>query len=723
MTQTDISLDDKYALHAARAYITGIEALVRLPILQHQRDVEAGLNTAGFVSGYRGSPLGSVDQSMWRAAARLDEHHITFQPGVNEDLAATAVWGTQQAHLLPGAKYDGVFALWYGKGPGVDRSMDVIKHANAFGTTRYGGVLAVAGDDHACKSSTTPHQSEHMFIGAGVPVLNPAGVQDVLDYGLYGWALSRYCGCWVGLKAITESMDSAISADLDPARVSVRLPDDFEAPPGGLNAQWPTTPLEQERLLHQYRIYAARAFARVNQLNRVTLDTDHPRLGIVTTGKSHLDVMEALGDLGLDAATASNIGIRIYKVGMSWPLEPVATHQFAKGLAEILVVEEKRGILENQITGQLYNWPVAERPQVIGEHDEHGNVLVSNLSELTPAMVARAIGSRIAKFHDSDAMRARLEFLDAKEKRLNAAHAAPARTPYFCSGCPHNTSTRVPHDSVGMAGIGCHYMAKWMNRNTEVFTQMGGEGASWIGMAAFTDTAHVFQNIGDGTYFHSGILAIRAAVAAGVNITYKVLYNHAVAMTGGQPVDGALGLAQLAAQLQAEGVARLAVVAEDVKKARAELRGMKGLIVHSRREFDALQKEFRAIPGTTVIIYDQACARIPRHPRHHRHHLRPGLRHRQTPPAQARATAGERHPGVHQRRGVRGLRRLQRDIELPVGAAEAHRVGRQAANRPERLQRRFQLFGRFLPEFCDRHRRRRRGPTHARRPRQPHQRR
>ncbi|MDD9856746.1 MAG: indolepyruvate ferredoxin oxidoreductase family protein [Gammaproteobacteria bacterium] len=603
-----ISLDDKYALDAARAYITGIEALVRLPILQHQRDVEAGLNTAGLVSGYRGSPLGTLDLSMTRASARLTEHNIKFQPGVNEDLAATAVWGTQQAHLLPGAQYDGVFALWYGKGPGVDRSMDVIKHANAFGTTQYGGVLAVAGDDHACKSSTMPHQSEHMFIGADVPVLNPAGVQDVLDYGLYGWALSRYSGCWVGLKAITENMDSAVSADLDPSRIDIRLPDDFQEPPGGLNAQWPTTPLEQERLLHQYRIYAARAFARANRLNRVTLDTARPRLGIVTTGKSHLDVMEALSDLGLDPATASGIGIRIYKVGMSWPLEPVATHRFARGLAEILVVEEKRGILENQLTGQLYNWPVAERPVVVGERDEHGKDLVTNLGELTPAMVARAIGSRIAKFYDSDAIRRRLEFLDAKERRMTASRAALTRMPYFCSGCPHNTSTRVPDDSIGMAGIGCHYMVKWMDRNTEVFTQMGGEGASWIGMAPFTATPHVFQNIGDGTYFHSGILAIRAAVAAGVNITYKVLYNHAVAMTGGQAVDGQLTLAQLAAQLQAEGITRLAVVAEDAKKARAELRGMAGLTVHARREFDALQREFRATSGTSVIIYDQACA-------------------------------------------------------------------------------------------------------------------
>ena len=603
-----ISLDDKYALDATRAYLTGIEALVRLPILQHQRDLEAGLNTAGFVSGYRGSPVGTVDQAMWKAAAWLDKHHIRFQPGINEDLAATAVWGTQQTHLLPGAKYDGVFALWYGKGPGVDRSMDVIKHANAFGTTQYGGVLAVAGDDHACKSSTVPHQSEHMFIGAAVPVLNPANVQDVLDYGIYGWALSRYSGCWVGLKAITENMDSAISADIDPSRVQIRLPHDFEEPPGGLNAHWPTTPLEQEQLLHKYRIYAARAFAYANHLNRVTLDTPNPRLGIVTSGKSHLDVMEALQDLGIDQNTAGEIGIRIYKVGMSWPLEPIATHRFAKGLQEILVVEEKRSILEDQITGQLYNWPVAERPMVVGEFDEHGNDLITNLGELTPAMVARAIGSRVTRFYESRSIRERLEFLDAKERRLAAPHESLTRTPYFCSGCPHNTSTRVPDGSVGMAGIGCHYMAKWMNRNTETFTQMGGEGASWIGMAPFTKTKHVFQNIGDGTYFHSGLLAIRAAVSAGVNITYKVLLNDAVAMTGGQPVDGSLTLAELAAQLQAEGVVRLAVVAEDVKKAQSKLRGFNRITVHPRREFDQLQLQFREVKGTSVIIYDQTCA-------------------------------------------------------------------------------------------------------------------
>ncbi len=604
----NVSLADKFDLAKDSAYLTGIEALVRLPLLQHQRDLEAGLNTAGFISGYRGSPLGTLDMSLMQAKKQLDAHNIRFQPGVNEDLAATAVWGTQQVGFLPGPRYDGVFAMWYGKGPGVDRSMDVIKHANNFGTARHGGVLVVAGDDHACKSSTVPHQSEHNFIGAAVPVLNPANVQDVLDYGLYGWALSRYSGCWVALKAITENMDSAISADLGDDRVQICVPADFEMPPGGLNAQWPTTPLDQERLLHRYRIYAARSFAYANNLNQVTLDSPNPRLGIVTSGKSYLDVMEALRDLGIDRDTATRIGLRIYKVGMSWPLEPIATHEFARGLTEILVVEEKRSILEDQITGQLYNWPVAERPRVVGEFDEHGNHLVSNLSELTPAMVARAIGSRVMKFYDSPAIRERLEFLDAKESRLNKSPSPMARTPYFCSGCPHNTSTRVPEGSIGHAGIGCHYMVKWMDRNTEFFTQMGGEGASWIGQAPFTETPHTFQNIGDGTYFHSGILAIRAAIASGVNITYRILYNDAVAMTGGQAVDGTMTLDQIVAQVRAEGVKRIAVVSENLERARERLTAFSDITLHPKKDYDHLLLEMREVPGTTVIVFDQVCA-------------------------------------------------------------------------------------------------------------------
>ena len=604
-----VSLDDKYALDTTRAYMTGIEALVRLPMLQHQRDQQRGLNTAAFISGYRGSPLGTVDQAMWKAAPWLQKHNVHFQPGVNEDLAATAVWGSQQTSLFEGAKYDGVFGMWYGKGPGVDRSMDVIKHANAFGTSKYGGVLAVAGDDHACKSSTLPHQSEHMFIGASVPVLSPSNVQEVLDLGVYGWELSRYSGCWVSLKAITENMDSAISADIDPGRINIVIPEEFDLPADGVHARWPDKPLEQELRLNKYKIYAAREFARVNGLNKIVLDSPQPRLGIVTSGKAYLDVMQALEDMGITDVVAAQIGLRVYKVGMPWPLEPRATHDFAEGLEEILVVEEKRSIIEDQLTGQLYNYPVAARPRVIGEFDEEGRDLLPNLAELTPAMVALAIGSRIQRFFQSETMEQRLHWIRQKETSLAQPRDTIERVPHFCSGCPHNTSTRVPEGSRAMGGIGCHYMATWMpDRETHTFTQMGGEGATWIGQAPFTTTEHVFQNLGDGTYFHSGILAIRAAVSAGVNITYKILYNDAVAMTGGQPIDGSLEVEDLILQLRGEGVRRIALVSDEPGRWRGQFNGVPGYTLHHRDEMDVLQKELREFRGTSVIVYQQTCA-------------------------------------------------------------------------------------------------------------------
>ncbi len=604
-----VTLDDKYVLDTTRAYMTGIEALVRLPMLQHQRDLERGLNTAGFVSGYRGSPLGGVDQAMWKAKRFLDEHNIVFQPGVNEDLAATAVWGSQQVNLFEGARYDGVFGMWYGKGPGVDRSMDVIRHANAFGTSKYGGVLAVAGDDHAAKSSTLPHQSEHMFIGASMPVLNPANVQEVLDLGIFGWELSRYCGAWVALKAITENMDSAISAEIDPDRVNIVIPDRFELPDDGVHARWPDTALDQERRLNKYKIYAAREFARVNHLNRVVVDSDKPRLGIITTGKAYLDVMQALEDLGIDERKAGQIGLRVMKVGMSWPLEPVSTHAFAEGLEEILVVEEKRSIIEDQLTGQLYNWPVDMRPRVYGEFDEDGRDLLPNLSELTPAMVARALSRRMSRFYQDDQIDERLSFYDRKETVLASPRESMARTPHYCSGCPHSTSTRVPEGSRALGGIGCHYMGTWEvgDRRAETFTQMGGEGVTWVGQAPFTDTPHVFQNLGDGTYFHSGLLAIRQAVAAGVNITYKILYNDAVAMTGGQPVDGSLTVAQMIQQLQGEGVKRIALLSEDTSR-HADIPRSDGLTVDHRDELLPIEEALRDTSGTTVLIFDQTCA-------------------------------------------------------------------------------------------------------------------
>ncbi len=607
---TKVSLDDKYALDTTRAYMTGIEALVRLPMLQQQRDRRAGLNTAGFISGYRGSPVGGVDQAMWKAEAWLKQHNIHFQPGLNEDLAATSVWGSQQTNLFAGARYDGVFGMWYGKGPGVDRSMDVIKHANAFGTSRFGGVLAVAGDDHACKSSTLPHQSEHMFIGASVPVLSPANVQEVLDLGIFGWELSRYSGCWVALKAITENMDSAISADIDPNRINIVLPEDFQLPADGVHARWPDKPLEQELRLNKFKIYAAREFARVNGINRIVIDCPNPRLGIITTGKAYLDVMQALEDMGIDDAVAAEIGLRVYKVGMPWPLEPRVTHDFAEGLEEILVVEEKRSIIEDQLTGQLYNYPVAARPRVIGEFDEAGRDLLPNLAELTPAMVALAIASRIRRFYQSDSMDRRIRWIEEKERSLAQPRETIERVPHFCSGCPHNTSTRVPEGSHALGGIGCHYMATWMpDRQTHTFTQMGGEGATWIGQAPFTDTRHVFQNLGDGTYFHSGILAIRAAVAAGVNITYKILYNDAVAMTGGQPLDGTLSVGDLVRQVAAEGVRRIALVSDHPEAWSGQFHGITDYYsLHDRSELDTLQRELREFAGTSVIVYVQTCA-------------------------------------------------------------------------------------------------------------------
>jgi indolepyruvate ferredoxin oxidoreductase len=589
--------------------MTGIEALVRLPMLQHQRDQQRGLNTAAFISGYRGSPLGTVDLAMWKARPWLEKHNVFFHPGVNEDLAATSVWGSQQTNLFEGAKYDGVFGMWYGKGPGVDRSMDVIKHANAFGTSKYGGVLAVAGDDHACKSSTLPHQSEHMFIGASVPVLCPANVQEVLDLGIYGWELSRYSGCWVGMKAITENMDSAISADIDPNRIQIVLPEDFEMPEGGVHGRWPDKPLEQELRLNKYKIYAARAFARANRLNRIVVDSPRPRFGIATSGKSYLDVMQALDDMGITEAVAAEIGLRVYKIGMSWPLEPETTHEFAEGLEEILVVEEKRSVIEDQLMGQLYNYPVEARPRVFGEFDETGADLLPNVSELTPAMIALVIAKRIGRFYQSETMDNRVKWIQEKEASLAIPRESIERVPHFCSGCPHNTSTKVPEGSHALGGIGCHYMATWMpDRATFTFSQMGGEGAAWIGQSHFTETKHVFQNLGDGTYFHSGLLAIRAAVASRVNITYKILYNDAVAMTGGQPIDGHLSVEDLIYQVSAERVRRIALVSDKPDFWRGQFGSIPGYSLHHRDEMDALQRELREYEGTSVIVYEQTCA-------------------------------------------------------------------------------------------------------------------
>ena len=608
MALAAVTLDDKYTLGSGRVYLTGTQALVRLPMMQRQRDAAAGLNTACFISGYRGSPLGGLDQGLWSARRFVERNHIRFQPAINEELGATAVWGSQQIGLFPGAKYDGVFALWYGKGPGVDRSGDVLKHGNAAGSAPHGGVLLLAGDDHTCKSSTLPHQSEYAFMDACIPVLNPSGVQEILDLGLYGWAMSRYSGCWIAFKTIAETVDSSASADIGPDRVEITLPDDFEMPPGGLNIRWPDQPLDQEFRLHKYKLYAALAFARANRLDRIVIDSPRPRFGIVTTGKSYLDVRQALDDLGIDDAHAAEIGFRLYKVAMSWPLEREGIRHFAEGLEEILVVEEKRAVIENQFKEQLYNWREDVRPRVIGKFDQNGNWILASNGELTPAQIAGVIAQRIARFHTSPRIAERLAFLEAKERQLGGNVVPFSRTPYFCSGCPHNTSTKVPEGSRALAGIGCHYLSQFMDRSTATFTQMGGEGAPWIGQAPFTTTPHVFANLGDGTYTHSGVLAIRAAVAANVNITYKLLFNDAVAMTGGQPIDGGLTVPALTRQLAAEGVRRIVVVTDEPDKYSPGVDFAQGTTVRDRDDLDAVQRELRDIEGVTAIVYDQTCA-------------------------------------------------------------------------------------------------------------------
>lgn len=608
MTLAAVSLDDKYALDSGRIFLTGTQALVRLPIMQRQRDAAAGLNTGCFISGYRGSPLGGLDQQLWQARRFLQSNHIHFQPGVNEDMAATAVWGSQQGNLFGDSNFDGVFALWYGKGPGVDRSGDVLKHGNAAGSSAHGGVLLMAGDDHTAKSSTLAHQSEYSFMDAMIPVFNPAGVQEFLDFGLIGWAMSRYSGCWIGFKTVGETVDSSASVYVDPQRVRIVLPDDFEMPDGGLNIRWPDQPLEQEERLHRYKVHAALAFAHANRIDRVVMDSPKRRFGIVTAGKSYLDVRQALEDLGIDDKMAADIGLTVYKVGMTWPLERRGLRAFAEGLDEILVVEEKRAVLENQIKEQLYNWRADVRPRVIGKYDEEHEWILPSTKELTPARIARVIARRIARFYSSDHIERRLRFLAAREKALEAKSAPMQRIPYFCSGCPHNTSTKVPEGSRALAGIGCHYMVQWMDRRTDTFTQMGGEGVPWVGQAPFSKTKHVFVNLGDGTYFHSGILAVRACVGAGVNITFKVLYNDAVAMTGGQPVDGPLDPAMITRQLYAEGVEKIVVVAEDPNTYPIGIEWAPGVTVHHRDELDHVQRQIRKVPGVTAIVYDQTCA-------------------------------------------------------------------------------------------------------------------
>ena len=608
MTKRQASLADKYDLDLPLQLLTGTQAVVRLSLMQKARDREAGLDTAGYVTGYRGSPIATLELAFERAEALCRKNDILFHPGLNEDLAATAIWGAQQAEIRGEGKHDGVFSIWYGKGPGVDRSGDAFRHANHAGTAKHGGVLALMGDDHTCESSTSAHQSEFAFVDAMIPVLNPAGVQEIIDYGLHAFALSRFAGVWVGLKCVKDNIESTATVDGRLDRVETKLPgeSEFKMPPGGLNIRRIDTPLAKEARLHDYKRGAVLAYSRLNGLDRMVIGGGAKRkIGIVTTGKSYLDTRQALDELGIDEVRANELGLSLYKVAMVWPLESRGIARFAEGLDLILVIEEKRSLIETQVKEQLFDTP--NRPRVLGKKDENNNWLFPAKGALDPLDIAVAIGERLQLISPDAEVGARLTEL---QKLIAARPREPEaflRVPYFCAGCPHNSSTKVPEGSRAYAGIGCHYMALWMDRSTEGFTQMGAEGANWIGEAPFSKRGHVFQNLGDGTYIHSGSLAIRAAAAAGVNITFKLLYNDAVAMTGGQKLDGGVTVPQMVAQVLAEGVAKVEVVTDEPEKyAQGDFPETVG--IHHRRDLESVQKRLAATPGVTVLVYDQTCA-------------------------------------------------------------------------------------------------------------------
>jgi indolepyruvate ferredoxin oxidoreductase len=607
MTLRSVSLDDKYDLAHDHVLVTGYQALIRACLMQKERDRRAGLNTAGYVTGYRGSPLGGLDQQFMRAARNIAAADIKFQTGLNEDLAATALWGTQQAELRGEGKYDGVFGMWYGKGPGVDRTGDVFRHANLAGTSKHGGVLALMGDDHTAESSTTAHQSEFHFVDVMIPILNPAGVQEIIDYALYGWAMSRFTGTWAALKCMHETVESTGVADGSLDRVQIITPADFLMPDGGLNIRLQDTFLGQEARLHDFKRDAMLAFVRANKLNKIiTSGGNAPKIGVITTGKPYLDVRQALDELGLDELKCNQFGLRIFKIGCPWPISRQELADFAQGLDLIIVVEEKRSLIEVQVREELYG--TATQPVCIGKKDEQGNWLFPVKGALDPNDIAICIGERLLRLGNNDELAANVARLKAAQRAQAETADVANRTPYFCSGCPHNTSTRVPEGSRAYAGIGCHYMSQWMDRKTLGYTQMGGEGANWIGEAAFSNRDHVFQNLGDGTYNHSGYLAIRAAIAAGTKMTYKILFNDAVAMTGGQANDGGLTVDQIARQVSAEGAKRIVLVTDEPAKYPPETEWPRGMTIHHREELDTIQRDLTTVPGVSILIYDQTCA-------------------------------------------------------------------------------------------------------------------
>ncbi|RLA36702.1 MAG: pyruvate ferredoxin oxidoreductase [Gammaproteobacteria bacterium] len=598
-------LEDRYRRESGRVFLTGTQALVRIPLMQRTLDRAAGLNTAGFISGYRGSPLASYDTELWRAASFLEESNVRFLPAVNEELAATAILGSQQVEADPEKQVDGVFGIWYGKGPGVDRAGDGLKHGNAYGSSPHGGVLVVAGDDHGCVSSSMSHQSDVAFLSWLMPNLNPANVAEYLQFGLYGIALSRFSGMWVGFKAISETVESAMSIELPPYPDFI-IPQDFEAPPDGLHIRWPDFPGPQIEERMEYKKAATLAFAAANPIDRKIYDTPDARYGIVTTGKGHLDLMEALRLLGIDKKEARRIGLDIYKVGMVWPLAHDAALDFVRGKREVLVVEEKRGLIESQFKEYFYDYPGRKPERMVGKEDEDGETLVPWIGELSPIQLAGIVARRLDAAVTGLNLTSRANSLRDTGARIIEISGA-SRTPYFCSGCPHNTSTRLPEGSKALAGIGCHFMANWMNRDTDGLIQMGGEGINWVTRSMFNGDKHIFQNLGDGTFYHSGSLAIRQAFAAKTNITFKILFNDAVAMTGGQPVDGPITVEKIAHSVRAEGIERIAIVSDEPESFKLS-DFPQGTTLSHRRDLDAVQRELRDIPGVTILIYAQTCA-------------------------------------------------------------------------------------------------------------------
>jgi len=611
----DYQLDDRYRRNSGQIFLTGTQALVRIPLLQAAADKKNKLTTAGFISGYRGSPLGNYDRELWQAAQHLESHNITFTPGINEELAATAVVGCQQVETSAYANYDGVFGIWYGKGPGVDRASDALKHGNSFGASPHGGVLVIAGDDHGAVSSSMNHQSEQIMESWMMPVLAPSNLQDYLNFGLYGIALSRYSGCWSGFIATSEVLESAATVNMD------LVHDDFITPPhvgydsGALHYRWPDPfPLVEGRMI-DHKLKAVHAFVRANPLDKVIWDCrahfpekQKPPLGIVTCGKGYLDVMQAFANAGIDQERAEKAGISLYKIGLTWPLEPEGIIAFARQFEKIIVIEEKRSFVERQIRDIFYNMPPAQRPVIMGKNDESGVQILDPVGEISPEDVLKALTPSLIEIGLAGNLQNINQQVTDKVAEIMALENKDFRTPYFCSGCPHSSSTKVPDGSRAMLGIGCHFMAGGMDRNSGNLTQMGGEGVNWIGQSHFTSEKHIFQNLGDGTYYHSGLLAIRQAVASKINITYKILYNDAIAMTGGQPLEGPLTVDQISQQIHAEGVSPIYVVTDEPEKYNSQANFAPGVTIHHRDELDDIQRKLREKSGVSALIYDQTCA-------------------------------------------------------------------------------------------------------------------